>query len=236
MIKANTIYNSDCIEGMKLIEDESVDFIIADPPYNLSNQKATLERSKYDGQLRDKYFGDWDMHFEHTSWLDEAYRILKKGGQMIIFNGFANFGEIIEYFSQYKSVEVKRQLVWSKPSPMPANRDRLYVNSMEFMIWIVKGRGWTFNRLKDNYETGLFEYPTPRGKIRVHPNQKPLGLIEELVQIHSNEGDLIVDPFMGSATTAVACINHNRNYIGFELEEEHFNNAKSRIEATKQAT
>lgn len=235
MFELNKIYNSDCVEAMNQMKKESIDLIIADPPYNFSNHKSTLDRAKYKGQLRDKFFGDWDMNFKQTSWLDGAYRVLKQGGQMIIFNGFMNFGEILEHFSQYKDVEVKRQLVWKKANPLPANRDRLYVNSMEFMIWVIKGRGWTFNRTKDNYETGFFEYPSVMGKGRIHPNQKPLGLIEELIDIHSNENDVVLDPFMGSATTAVASLNKKRNFIGFETDDKFFESATERVKKVRES-
>ena len=109
---------------------------------------------------------------------------------------------------------------------MPRNRDRRYVPAMEIMVWLVKPKGkWTFNRQNDVYETGLFQYPSESGggfNKTIHPTQKPVKLIKQLISIHSNEGDLILDPFISSGTTAVAANELDRNYIGFEIDIKLF--------------
>ena len=115
---------------------------------------------------------------------------------------------------------------------MPRNRDRRYVPAMEIMVWFVKPKGkWTFNRQNDVYETGLFQYPSESGGgfNRIHPTQKPVKLIKQLISIHSNQGDLILDPFMGSGTTAVAANELDRNYIGFEIDSNYFEKSLNRI-------
>lgn len=118
-----------------------------------------------------------------------------------------------------------------KTNPMPRNRDRLYVTSCEFAVWAVKGKGWTFNRQRETYENTVFEYPLVSHKERIHPTQKKVELIEDLIKIHSNENDIVLDCFMGSATTAVACLNTNRRFIGFELDSDYFELAMSRVDS-----
>ena len=116
---------------------------------------------------------------------------------------------------------------------MPRNRDRLYVTTCEFALWAVKGKGWTFNRQRDTYENTIFKYPIVSLKERIHPTQKSVGLMKDLIAIHSNEGDTVLDPFMGSGSTAIAAIEMNRNFIGFELNKEYCDGANDRISRWK---
>ena len=114
---------------------------------------------------------------------------------------------------------------------MPRNRDRRYVPDVEMIIWFVKPGKWTYNRQNSKYESSVISIPSESGGgyKRFHPTQKPQKLIEYLIKIHSNKGDLILDPFMGSGTTAICSIKNSRNFIGFELEEEYFNSSIKRI-------
>lgn len=209
---------------MKSLPTKSVNLIIADPPYNASEQEGNVQRAKYKGQLRNRDFGEWDKEFDKTGWLCEADRILKDGGQLLIYDSSFNIGEIQKYIKENTSLTYKRLLIWHKTNPLPSNRDRLYINSMEYIMWFLKGRGWVFNRQRDNYEDGLFNYPVVKGKERVHSTQKPLGLSEDLVKIHSNKDDLVYIPFAGSGTEIVACINNGRKWIATEINNEYINN------------
>ena len=115
---------------------------------------------------------------------------------------------------------------------MPRNTDRRYVNDCEFAVWAVKeGKPWTFNKpenvgyLKPEIITGI----VPGGKKRLHPTQKHLEVMEKLIEIHTNENDLIYDPFLGSGTTAIACINKKRNIIGSEIDEKYYKISLERL-------
>ena len=165
--------------------------------------------------------------------VERAYNLLKNGGSLVVFNDFKKASYIIDYAIKL-GFEYKDTIVWKKTNPMPRNRDRRYVPSLEMMIWFVKPGKWTFNRLKETYESGVFEFPSESGGgyKRIHPTQKPIKLIERLIEIHSNEGDLVLDPFMGSGTTAIAAKSINRNYVGFELNKEYYEKSISRIEET----
>ena len=177
-------------------------------------------------------FGKWDKEFDLTSWIKPNLSILKKGGNIIIFNDWKNMSYIKDELEKNKCL-IKELIIWHKTNPMPRNRDRLYVTSCEYAIWATKGKGWTYNRQRDTYENAIFEYPIVHSKRRIHPTQKPIELIHDLIKIHSNEQDIIFDPFMGSGTTAIACLNTNRNYIGFENNKEYYKKAQERINTYK---
>ncbi|MBL4951121.1 site-specific DNA-methyltransferase [Neobacillus sp. YIM B02564] len=209
---------------MKLLPNESVDLVLTDPPYNVSQKSNfhTMGRKGVD-------FGEWDKEFDLTSWIPLAVSKLKKGGSIIIFNAWRNLGTIGDELEK-QGCTIKGMSQWTKTNPMPRNRDRLYVTRYECAVWAVKGKGWTFNRQRDNYEDGIFSYPVVNHKKRIHPTQKPVELLEEIIKIHSNENDIILDCFMGSASTAVASTLQNRKWVGFELEREYYELANKRLE------
>lgn len=121
---------------------------------------------------------------------------------------------------------------WEKTNPMPRNRDRRYICDFEVaVVGVKKGSAWTFNRKNETYDRAKLVYPIVSGKEKTkHPTQKPIALFNELILRHSNENEVILDPFMGSGTTAIACMNTKRNFIGFETDEEYFNKSLQRIE------
>jgi site-specific DNA-methyltransferase (adenine-specific) len=223
-LELNRIYQRDCIEGMGMIPNESVNLLLTDPPYNVSMKSNfhTMGRKGVD-------FGEWDKGFDQHEWLSIACDKVKKGGSAVIFNDYKNIGIMTDVLSE-KGFVVKELIMWRKSNPMPRNRDRLYVTSVEVALWAVKGKGWTFNRQRDTYENAIFESPIVNHKQRFHPTQKPESVITNLVEIHSNAQDIILDPFMGSGTTAVAAVRTNRNFIGFEREPEYVEIANKRLD------
>lgn len=224
-LRKDIIYNIDCLDGMAHMPKETVDLIVTDPPYNISvkNNFHTLRgRHGID-------FGEWDKGFDLTGWIPSAVQILKSGGNIIIFNAWRNMGQIADELEKNGCL-VKEMIQWQKTNPMPRNRDRLYVTTCEFAIWATKGKGWTFNRQRNTYENTIFKYPIVSAKQRLHPTQKPINLLKDLIQIHSNEGDIVCDPFMGSGSTAVAAIHTNRHFIGYELDEQYCQTACQRAD------
>ena len=221
------LYNRDSLQFMKEIPANSVDAIITDPPYNISrdNNFTTMGRAGID-------FGEWDKDFDLTSWIKVAEPLLKKGGNIVIFNSWKNMTNITKSLEE-NGFEVKDLIRWKKTNAMPRNRDRRFITDYEVAVWAVKKGGkWTFNRLSDTYEIpeivgGL----TPKSeKIEGgHPTQKPIYVMEWLIERLTNEGDVVLDPFMGSGTTGVACKNLNRKFIGVELDENYYNIAYNRI-------
>ena len=224
------LYQGDCLEVMDELISLGIKFdaIITDPPYNISrdNNFHTMGRAGID-------FGEWDKNFDLTSWIKSCEPLLKKGGNIVIFNDWKNMSHIVDALEK-NGFEIKDLIRWKKTNPMPRNRDRRFITDYEVAVWAVKrGAKWTFNRLSDTYERPeIICGITSKGEKSNggHPTQKPIEVMEWLVDRLTNEGDLVLDPFMGSGTTGVACMNANRSCVGIEIDENYFNIAKTRIE------
>lgn len=229
------IHNGDSLEVMKsnMYKWGGVfDAIITDPPYNISrdNNFKTMNRAGID-------FGEWDKDFDLTSWISVATPLLKKGGNIVIFNDWKNLSYIVEALEE-NDFEVKDLIRWKKTNPMPRNRDRRFITDYEFAIWAVKKGGkWTFNRMNDTYEIpeivgGL----TPKSEKLDggHPTQKPIYVMKWILERLTNENDIVLDCFMGSGTACVACHELNRNCVGIELDKTYFEIAQKRIKEVKE--
>lgn len=211
----------DCLEKMKEIESGSIDLVLTDPPYNIArkNNFHTMGRAGID-------FGEWDKGFDLFSYIDDVFRCLNKNGSFIVFNDWKNLGDIVKYAEGVGFI-TKDMIRLEKTNPMPRNRDRRYITDFECSVWFTMPKSkWVFNRQDEKYERPRFKACIEKG---LHPTQKNLSLMEWLLKIHSNEYQTILDPFMGSGTTGVACKNLNRDFIGIELDEKYFDIAKKRI-------
>lgn len=205
-----------------------VNHIITDPPYNISHEN-NFNTLKCPRQGVD--FGEWDKNFDLFSWIPKYEKILDKNGSMIIFCSYRYISFIIKTMEE-SNLEVKDVLVWKKSNPMPRNIERRYVQDMEFAIWgVKKGAKWVFNKDKKKpYMRSMFETSTVSGNERTsHPTQKSLQLMQDIIKIHTNENDIVIDPFMGSGTTGLACLNLNRRFIGIELDKNYFNLSIDRL-------
>jgi DNA modification methylase len=219
------LMHGDCLERMKEIPDGSVNLVLTDPPYNIArkNNFNTMGRSGID-------FGEWDKGFDLFSYIDIAVKKLNKNGSFVVFNAWKNLGAIAEY-AESVGFDTKDMLRLEKTNPMPRNRDRRYITDYECAVWFVKkGAKWIFNRQDEKYQRPKFVHSIDKG---FHPTQKSLGLMGELVLIHSNEGDTMLDPFMGSGTTGVAALNCGRKFIGIERDDTYFEIAQRRIEDSR---
>ena len=217
----NKVLQGDCLEVMKGIPDKSVDLLLTDPPYNIArdNNFTTMGRAGID-------FGEWDKNADIFSYIKEASRITKQNGSFIVFNDWKNLGDIVKEAEKY-GFETKDLIRLEKTNPMPRNRDRRYITDFEFAIWFTKCNGkWVFNRQEETYQRPKFVKSIEKG---LHPTQKNLSLMEDLLKIHSNEGDIVLDCFAGSGTTGVACKNLNRNYILIEKEPEYIDIINKRL-------
>src|SRR5574344_2011735 len=181
----------------------TVDHIITDPPYNISKQNnfSTMKNPRAGVD-----FGKWDQgKFDLFSFFPLYAKSLDKNGSMIIFCSYRFISYIVDVLeSEESGMAAKDILIWKKSNPMPRNINRRYVQDMEFAIWAVKKSAkWIFNK-SDNipYCRSLFTTPTVSGTERTeHPTQKSLELMKQIISIHTNEGQTILDPFMGSGTT-----------------------------------
>lgn len=231
------LINGDCLELLKGIDEGSVDLIVTDPPYNLGlfakSRAANLQN------MRDNFFvaAGWDnVGYDEwkelmNSFFKEAARVSKVGGSLLMFMSIMKSETIIEMAQQhgfyYKTVGV-----WHKTNPMPRNMNLHFINSTEpWLYFVYKKKTGTFNNdgkaLHDFIETSVT--PNREKECGAHHTQKPLDLIKFFIKTLSNEGDLVIDPFMGSGTSAVAAKELNRNFIGIELDENYYKIAKERI-------
>ena len=221
------LYCENYTDIVKDFSDGSIDLVLTDPPYGISRETnfATMSNRRH---RRSMYFGDWDTGIVNWKIIGT---LVREGGSFITFMAFEQYNNFIKVMEQC-DFDIKDRLIWEKTNPFPRNRDRRYIPNIEFIIWAVKkGAGWTFNRQNPKYETCVFRFPSESGAQfkRFHPTQKPLKLIEYLIKIHSNEFDLVLDPFIGSGTTAVACEKLNRRWIGIEINPKYCEITKERI-------
>ena len=227
-----TLLQGDCLELIKQVPSNSVDLILIDPPYEIS-RPTNFQSGEETGRDTDRFrismdFGEWDKNFTGLEVvIKEGYRILRKGGTMICFYDLWKIETLKNLYDSNKFKQV-RFIEWMKTNPVPINSKINYLtNAREVAVSAIKGSKPTFN---SSYDNGLYSYPICAGKERtIHPTQKPLSLITDLVLKHSNEGDTVLDCFMGSGTTGVACKNTNREFIGMELDEKYFEIACNRI-------
>lgn len=230
------IYNNDAYKQIEsfLADGVMVDHIITDPPYNISqdNNFNTMKNPRTGID-----FGEWDHgKFDLFNWIPQYTKILKQNGSIIIFCSYRYLSYIISTLeSTLCNMEVKDVIVWQKRNPMPRNINRRYVQDMEFAIWAVKKKSkWVFNKLPDvPYNRSLYSTSTVAGGEKLgHPTQKSLELMKKLILVHTNPGDIILDPFMGSGSTGAAALELDRDFIGIEMEPEYFQMAKNRLEKT----
>ena len=219
------LLHGDCLERMKEIPDGSVDLILTDPPYNIArdNNFHTMGRKGID-------FGEWDKGFDLFSYIDLLPRVCTKNANVVIFNSWTNLGEIAKY-AEAKGFVIKDMLRWEKSNPMPRNRDRRFIVDYEVAVWLTMPKAkWTFNRQSETYDRPLFKGSLVSGNEKTaHTTQKPIWLMESLLNVLSNENDTVLDLFSGSCSTGIACLNTNRKFIGIELDDNYFDIGAERM-------
>ena len=289
----NSILNVNCLDGFKGIEDESVDLIIADPPYF----KVIGEKWDYAWRTEAEYI-DWCR-----TWFVEVDRCLRKGGSFYIFGYFRMLSYLLPILEDM-GLSLRQQIIVNKGMKAVSGRAtknyKMFPNVTESILFMVKDSkpfvkdllksrqkelGYTSKQINEGLgvksngggmwsiytgnnickqmptydiwkklETVLdFSYPYEKiaitfnpqlgftdvwddidfykeRKTRIHPTQKPLELIDRLVLASSNPSDEVLDPFMGSGTTAVSCILNDRSYIGFELDKDYYDLSTERLE------
>lgn len=230
------IFNEDCFNVLPSIESKSVDLVLVDPPYGISKKSLfTQTNENTSDEMASKYgaisldFGTWDKEEIDIDLLfREYYRILRPGGTVVFFFDIWKSNSV-RSAADSAGFKQPRVCQWHKSNPVPINSKRNYLsNAIEFFFTFVKGKKPTFN---SEYDNGVYRHPTVTPWESVsHPTQKPLSLIVDIVEKHSNTGDLVVDTFAGSGTTAVACIRTGRRFLAVEKNEDYFGIMKQRID------
>ena len=248
-MKINQITKGNCIDLMKKIDSKSVELVLTDPPYNISGKSKLDLKNNTTGGPYYKMEETWDIFKDYKEYLDftrswtaEADKVLSDKGSMAICCSYHALGEILIALKEldYKILNI---ITWRKTNPMPNITKRTLTHSTEFVIWAVKSKGWTFNyddmkKYADGKQLrDVWEFPLCQGKERIknesgraaHPNQKPMALISRIVEMASKQGDLVLDPFIGVGTTAVAAKLLKRNWIGIENNSKYIKIARARI-------
>ena len=212
----NKIYNIDCMNYMKYMEDGAVNLTLTDIPYGEVNRSSNGLRSLSKG-------GADETTFNLSEFLNEVYRVTS--GTIIVFCGKGQMSDIYRYFQekQDKHTGTVRQLCWEKTNPSPMNGQHIYLSGIENAVWFKK-RGGVFNARCKNT---VFRYPCGRSKL--HPTEKNHGLLKELILDNSNPGDIVFDPCCGSGAHCLVAKENGRNYIGCEINKEYFEIARNRL-------
>jgi site-specific DNA-methyltransferase (adenine-specific) len=216
----------DCLERMKEIPDGSVDMILTDVPYKvITGGDSDGKNSK---RPKGMLSGNRELmksvpKFE--DWLPECYRVLKNDTHAYFM---VNYTNLIKLHLQVEKAgfKVHNLLVWQKNNNTPS---QFYMKNCEYIIFARKGKAKWINDIGGSKTVHQFNNVLGN---KVHPTEKPVDLMEFYISNSSDENDTILDPFMGSGTTGVACVNLNRNFIGIELDEGYFDIAKKRIDDT----
>jgi len=222
----------DCFNYLSTLESNSIDLILTDPPHDISKKSgfSSGKMSKFTQISID--FGYWDTEIDLDTLFKEYYRVLRKGGTLILFYDIWK-STMIKDFALKSKFKQPRIGQWLKNNPVPVNSKTNYLsNCSEYFFSFIKDKNPTFN---SEYDNGIYNFPLCHGKERLeHPTQKPLGLIKNLILKHSNNGDIVLDTFSGTSTTAIACLETNRKFICIERDENYYEISKNRIESFKQ--
>ena len=223
--------NQSCFELLASLENKTIDLVLIDPPYNIS-RPTNFQSGEETGKDTDRFrvsmdFGEWDKNFTGLEIaIRECFRVLKDGGTMICFYDLWKIETLKSYLEAAGFVQI-RFIEWIKTNPVPINSKINYLtNSREVAVLGVKKSKPTFH---SEYDNGIYQYPICQDKGRFHPTQKPLALIADLINKHSNEGEIVLDCFAGSCTTGVAAVLNNRQFIGCELDTEYYEKAVQRL-------
>ena len=221
-MELNKIYNEDCIEGMKHIPSETIDLVIADPQYTMTKRGKSCRPNWMPNNMGSNVF-EGEIP-DVKVWMSECFRVMKDGTHLYTF---CNTNDIQKYLNIAKEVGFRLHniITMIKDTCMP---NRWYLKHCELILFFRKGKAKPINN-KGSKDYIFCKMPTLRNG-KVHITQKPLDVITKLLINSSNIGETVLDPFIGSGTTAIAALSNKRNFIGFELSKEYFDIANNRIQ------
>ena len=229
------LYNQDCIEVLKYMPDESIDLVVTDCPYHIvqggcttglyGNPSGVLNRD-YAKATEDteytrkgKIFKYNDIKFEE--WLPHIYRVLKQDTHCYIMINARNLAEL-QTKAEKVGFKFQNILIWYKNNSTP---NRYYLNSYEMILMLRKGKAKNINNMGTK---NVLEINNIIGN-KTHPTEKPVELMKILIETSSNGGGMVLDLFMGTGSTGVACKESGRDFIGIEIDKKYYDIAKERI-------
>jgi site-specific DNA-methyltransferase (adenine-specific) len=228
LIEKNKIYCMDCLEGMKQMKSGSVDLVVTDPPYLMQNiheykgNELGKHIMKYQQPLQEKNLTEgYDIRI-----LDEIFRVMK-APNIYIWCNIAQVPMYIKYFVLEKKCRMDI-LIWNKTNPIPLCNNK-WLSDKEYCLYFRKGAYCQPSGYAEAKTVWHLPANVKDKRAYGHPTVKPLPIIENIIRNSSREGELVLDPFMGSGTTAAASIRNSRNFIGFENNGEYYQTAMQRI-------
>ena len=239
MVDINTIdkyllINGNSLEVIKNLPDNSIDLILTDPPYNLANYSTGNMKFDWRAEINNDV-AKWDeIPLNPKDLVYEFKRVLSPTGNIFIFCSYNLLGEYHKYFdSEFDTFQF---MVWHKTNPVPNIRKSSFLNSCELIVccWN-KGHKWNFT--KQNEMHNFIESPICMGKERIkneynknlHPTQKPTKILKKIIELTTDENDIILDCFNGVASTGDAALSLNRKYIGIEIDPIYIDASKKRL-------
>lgn len=255
--KANNfvLYQEDSVSFLKKLDEDSIDMIFADPPYNLSNGGFTVHAGKRvsvnKGKWDESAGVEADMEF-HLNWIRECFRVLKPNGTIWISGTYHSIYQC-GYALQLIGYKILNDITWFKPNASPNLSGRYFTASHETLLWArkdqkgkhifnyqdMKNGEWhttDFIKKEAKQMRSVWAIGTPKPdekKFGKHPTQKPIALLDRIILASTNPGDVILDPFTGSSTTGISAVNHKRKFIGIDLEKEYLELSRKRFEQTQ---
>lgn len=218
------IYNTDCVKGIeKYVESESIDFILTDPPFNVD-----LDYDEHDDNMDNNLYQNWC-----EKWVDKCYDSLKDGGYIMIFSSDKCIYPILK--SVYNSnFDYQHLIKWYKPNSQGSLPGTVFFNRVELGVVGTKGdyKAQSLNKCKENMYQDIIKIPnrnTHKDKDLGHPCPRPIELYERIIKTFTDEGDVIMDLFLGSGTCIRACKNSDRYCIGFEKSKKYCEISRERL-------
>ena len=220
------INNTDAIEWLKTLDNDSVDLIVSDPPYRVTQHG----HSGLGGIFKTKVGEDKKLNgklFEHNEvdvndYAGELYRVLKPDSHCYIMTNDRNLQNFLNVFTNI-GFNFCKLLIWDKQNKIT---NQYYMNQVEYILFMYKGRNKQINNCGTS---NLLSVNNVKNKTHNHPTEKPVELMEILIKNSTNEGDLVLDPFVGVGATPVACQNLKRNFIGCELDKNYYDTTMERL-------
>ena len=221
------IINCDCMYFMTLLKDNSIDLIVTDPPYkitargNAGNSGGMMQKKL---SMKGKIFEHNDI--KPTEYIPEFYRVLKDGSHCYIMTNHVNLQEMINVATECGFKFIK-SLIWNKGNKIMG---QYYMSQFEYILFFRKGKGKKINKCGT---ADILNVPNKKTKSEdgknIHDTEKPLALMKILVENSTQEGETVLDPFMGVGAVPLACKELNRKFIGIELDDNYFDIAYNRI-------
>ena len=250
--KTNHIYPGNCLEVMRSWPDDCIDHCIADPPFGIASGRGRSSKSGLGWAFSSHVtmqeawdqFSSEDEYFQFTlDWLREVCRVVKPNGNILVFGTYHSIYLLGFVLGHLLDRRILNSVIWFKPNAQPNITARMLTESTEQIIWAVnetpeKAKKWTFNYWDAKEMNGgkqmrnLWEFPVTPKRERLngaHPSQKPLALLERAVLLASQPGELLLDPFGGAGTLAVAAAAHDRRWLLVESMPEYAELARARL-------